>query len=486
MQSRPLACIIAMTLFAALAIPVQLPAQQIRYKLIDIPTLGAPGNVDCNSCAQFINDPGVVVGGSGNDAFRWKDGVLSDLGPGHATSINARGWATGGFPNAAIDPLTGGQTEHAVLWKDHQILDLGTLDHGVNSTGQYVNNAGKVIGFATVDTTVDPFPNPQSPWGSPIHAFISRDGAMRDLGTLGGLDSSPMAGCNNQRVDLVSGWSTTDSTLNPATGLPTEHGFLWQNGAMTDIPTLGGTFAQAQCVNNQGQVIGPSNLTGDPGCDGSPIATIDGSCVQHAFSWDHGTLTDLKPLGGRSSVAYWLNNDGEAVGGSSAKSDSEFHATLWKNGRITDLDPDDCFSLAYAINAKHQIIGNTFNCDTGYFTSVVWENGSIIDLNAAIAPDSSLFLVQPDNINDRGEIVGQGLPPGCDDTGSCGHVFLLIPCGAGSAQACDPTSTITSRSNARIATHDHTRTELVNLWRAHLTQSHHKPVLPTSWYSVVK
>jgi uncharacterized membrane protein len=57
------------------------------------------------------------------NAFRWHDGVVDDLRTlsgvnfSHATSINARSWATGGSFTADIDPLTGGQTEHAVLWK---------------------------------------------------------------------------------------------------------------------------------------------------------------------------------------------------------------------------------------------------------------------------------------------------------------------------------------------------------------------------------
>src|SRR6266480_4538044 len=92
--------IAVLVLFTALALPLQLAAQHIRYKLIDIPTLGGPaayGNVDNAGFAQFINNPGVVVGGADSSihdpnapncgnadcflthAFRWQDGVLTDL-----------------------------------------------------------------------------------------------------------------------------------------------------------------------------------------------------------------------------------------------------------------------------------------------------------------------------------------------------------------------------------------------------------------------
>src|SRR5436309_13109347 len=145
--------------FTALALPLQLAAQHIRYKLIDIPTLGGPaayGNVDNAGFAQFINNPGVVVGGADSSihdpnapncgnadcflthAFRWQDGVLTDLGtlPGgdrsQAISINARGWIAGGSKTGEFDPLTGGLQFHGVLWKDGEIIDLGTLGEGLD------------------------------------------------------------------------------------------------------------------------------------------------------------------------------------------------------------------------------------------------------------------------------------------------------------------------------------------------------------------
>jgi probable HAF family extracellular repeat protein len=449
--------ILSMIIALVLALPMHLAAQRVRYKLIDIPTLGGPaaaGNVDCNECAQFINNPGIVVGGAdssipdpnapncGNPdcflthAFRWQGGILTDLGtlPGvnfsHATSINARGWATGGSGTSEIDPQTGNPQEHAVLWKGTEIVDLGTLGAGLDSAGLTINNAGEVVGMATVDTTIDPFP--LGPWRSPTHAFIWRNGVMQDLGTLGGADSFPTGGCNNERSDLVVGWSFTNSTANASTGLPTQHAFVWDQGTMTDIPTLGGTGASSQCANNRGQVVGQSTLAGDVGCPDF--------CAQHVFSWEHGTVTDLGTLGGRFSQVDWLNNEDQAVGGSTTIDDESFHATVWRNNHIADLGTldGDCFSIANAINSKGQIIGQSLSCPDGTSSrAVLWDKGSIVDLNTIISSVSDLQLIEPDNINDRGEIVGRGLPAGCDNLDWCGRVFLLIPCDQAAAQGCE-------------------------------------------------
>jgi probable HAF family extracellular repeat protein len=144
----------AITLFAALAIPVQLAAQEqkkehSRYKLIDLGTLGGPHSYGSVNGDGFIliNNSGVVAAYADTalpdpnapnscvvpdcfltHAFRWKDGVKTDLGalPGMnssaAGSINAGGWITGQSQK--------GSEGRAVLWKHNQILDLGTLGGG--------------------------------------------------------------------------------------------------------------------------------------------------------------------------------------------------------------------------------------------------------------------------------------------------------------------------------------------------------------------
>ena len=64
MKSRTLTCFIAMTLFAALAIPVPLSAQHTRFKLIDLGTPGGPNSYPtiAGPGIRFLNDAGTVAG----------------------------------------------------------------------------------------------------------------------------------------------------------------------------------------------------------------------------------------------------------------------------------------------------------------------------------------------------------------------------------------------------------------------------------------
>jgi len=365
------------------------------------------------------------------------------------------------------------------------MIDLGTLGTGIESNTVYVKNGGQVVGYSTVNTTFDPFGFPAT-----VHPFIWKNGVMRDLGTLGGPDAGFIAGgtgCKNENEDLVAGESLLDSVPNPSTGSPTQHAFLWESGTMRDIPTLGGTYAFAQCANNRGQVIGQSNLAGDAGCDGS---ATDGSCVQHAFFWDHGILSDLGTLGGSFSIAYWLNDAGETVGGATTPDDALFHATLWREGKIRDLGApaEDCVSVAFALNSSDQIVGRSFSCDGSILRAVLWDKGSAIDLNSRIPANSSLQLMEAVDINDGGEIFGRGLPVGCNNEDQCGHDFLLIPCGPEDNRRCEDASggraepdpaAITTRPSTLTQDRIETRALIARL-RARLDHRNHSRCLGAS------
>ena len=445
MKSRRCMFAIAIALFTVLALPVQLAAQHTRYKVIDIGTLGGTSTYQQGNgpgTAQFINSAGTVVGSSDtttpdpnapncfnsdclvSHAFRWQGGVLTDLGalPGVnsslANAINARGWIAGGSLNGEIDPVTGFPGGHAVLWKDTEIFDLGTLGTGVESAGTYVDDAGVVVGISTIDTSFDPFAV-FGPFSSPTHAFIWKNGVMRDLGTLGGPDSFIAGLCADQRTELFAGASYVNSTPNGTTGLPTLDPFLWENGTMIDLGTLGGTFGGAQCANNRGQVTGSSNLLGDS--------------ASHPFFWDRGVMTDIGTFGGNFGFPTWINDFGEVVGRANLPGDQIHHAFLWRDGVLTDLGTFGTNSTAFQINSSHQIVGAS-RIDAQNNHAFLSENGGpIIDLNTLIASNpSSLTLVGAFNINDRGEITGLGAPPGVPPTGTDApglHPFLLIPVG---------------------------------------------------------
>jgi probable HAF family extracellular repeat protein len=369
-----------------------------------------------NVCLLCPADPLIV------HAFAWHEGVLTDLGalPGVNSSvanwISANGLIAGISENGLIDPLLGVPEVKAVLWKDGEVIDLGTLEGGFESAASAVNSRGQVAG-TFLNTIPDPF-SPFGPAGTEVHAFLWESGVMKDLGTLGGPET--VAYFVNERGQVV-GTSFTSSTANPASGLPTLDPFLWENGKMLDLGTLGGTSGTPNGLNNRGQVVGLSNLAGDQ--------------TAHPFLWTKsGGMHDIGTLGGIFGQANWISEAGEIVGLASVPGDQAFFAFLWKDGVLTNLGAveHDACSNAWNINSQSQIVG--VSAKTCAFAAAerhafLWDGGHMIDLNSFLPPGAALQqLTDAYNINDRGEIVGLGVPPGCDDEFACGRIFVLIPC----------------------------------------------------------
>jgi len=256
---------------------------------------------------------------------------------------------------------------------------------------------------------------------------------MQDLGTLGGPDS--IAYIVNERGQ-VAGASFVNSTPNPTTGYPTYDPFLWENGKMLDLGTLGGTAGGTNDLNNQGQVVGNSNLLGDTS--------------QHPFLWNKKNgMIDLGTFGGSNGSAQWLNDAGEVVGLADLPV-SGHDAFLWKNGVLTDLGNLGRTSAAEGINSSTQIVGGSrINSTTVH--AFLWENGGpMVDLNSLVPPGSALTLTEAWSINDGGEIAGWGKLANGDV-----HVILLVPCDEKHPGQCEDYSMIevaTPQTGAQTAT----------------------------------
>lgn len=409
------------------------------YRLVDLGTLGGPASYWSSDYIGGItlNKAGAATGSADtatrdpnapncdrpdcfiDHAFRWERGEMFDLGAlvpdaiSNATAMNDRGWVAGLSQNGVIDPNTGAPELRGVLWTADRIIDLGTLG-GPLSIATAINDRGQVVGFSSNNV-----PDPYSMFGVPTQTrtFVWEDGEMKDIGTLGGPDSGPFS-INNR--GQVAGSSYLNDSPNPDTDIPTQDPFLWERGTMTDLGSLGGTIGSVQGMNSRGQVIGISNLKGNQ--------------VYHPFLWSPETrrMQDLGTLGGDLGNANWINDRGEVAGWADLPGSQAHHAVLWKAGTMIDLGTqsgDPC-SFATAINSSGQVVGASTSCP-GSKHAFLWEDGKMIDLNSFVTAHSTLRqLVIAMNINDAGVIYGVGVPAGVrpEDVESGGHVFLLIPC----------------------------------------------------------
>ena len=428
-----------------------------RYKLVDLGTLGGPNSNPALSFFEGVAVPslsqlGTFAGQAENStpdpfnpncfnvdcyvshAIKWQNGVRTDLGalPGPeglssaATWISDNGLIVGFSENGEVDPFTGIPAAHGVVWNNEGILDLGTLKGGYESIANAVNRQGQIVGYAN-NAVLDP--NSIAGLGSQTRAVAWSNSKIYDLGTLGGTDAVALY-VNAQ--GLIVGESYTASSVPPATpecgGSPlTLHAFIWENGQMTDLKTLGGSCASAFALNNRGQVVGG--------------ATIAGDNESHAFLWERGVMKDLGAFGGTHSYAGWLNDSGQIVGAASNQGDKALLASSWKDDAITNLGTltGDTCSAADAINSQGQVVGGSGFFDAPFFSActdpvehaVLWESGKIYDLNLLASPSNDLTLSEATFINDRGEISGFGTLSNGDQ-----HAFLLIPCGQDEAGSC--------------------------------------------------
>lgn len=260
--------------------------------------------------AFAVNDGGQAVGYSripSQNAYLWSKGVPYNLGTlaggagaSIARGINRIGQVVG---ESSIQGEFGPVGNHAMLWVPNAtngttgtMYDLGTLEVNGSSRAYAVNEAGQVVGTATV--------------GSGLHAFLWTPNAPN--GTVGTMvDLDPTEGYSegyglNDRGDVVgqhdAGSGVRAFVWNAATGL-------------RDIGTFpGGSNSAALGVDRLGRVVGEA---------------INSSGQFRPFVWtSKNGMQDLGTLGGSFGAAFAANPKGQAVGYSQTTG-GQIHATLW-------------------------------------------------------------------------------------------------------------------------------------------------------------
>jgi probable HAF family extracellular repeat protein len=296
------------------------------------------------------------------------------------------------------------------------------------------HRAGQITGYSYTNKQIQ-IPCPKSPDYPPQNkcyeniadAFLWSNGTIKDLGTLGGDGSQGVA--INRSGEIV-GTATTKAGSVDA--------FLWNGGkSLVDI----GTWTPAG-ISDTGQAAGE-------------CFNASGPCF-----YSNGTLSQLPnpttfPSKGCGVVA--INNTSQVLGSCSDTSGNA-HVVVWQNGTASDLGtfgPPPPYEGAAVIgfNNNGQVVGwhqtstgavEAFLLSNGKLTDLgfswipaaindndvivgsdmIYSNGTSQNLNTLVPPGSGVTLDDATGINDNGQIVVNG-------RNSIGqeHSFLLTPTG---------------------------------------------------------
>ena len=316
--------------------------------------------------------------------------------------------------------------QHATLWLEKLKVDIGAPGLGGPNSIAFGDNDGfQSAGEAETST---PDPNGEDFCGFGTHLtclpFLWQDGEMSQLPTLGGDNGVAMAISNRGEVAGFAENSTPDPGC-PAPQVLHFYPVVWEKGVIHKLPTFGGDpDGVAQEINDNGQVVGGSGI-----CATFNTNFLYNLVPVHALLWEKGKATDLGNLGGKTgqaggNIAYDINHQGEVVGNSDLPGDTTFHAFLWtKTTRMQDLGTlsGDVASVSISINDASSVVGASLDAKFNP-RAFLWEKGEMTDLNTLIAGHSPLYLLTGCSINSRGEITGLGQT----STGEI-HTYLARP-----------------------------------------------------------
>ena len=341
--------------------------------------------------------------------------ILSTLGGTNSrgNSINDAGWISG-YSN-----LSGNQYRHAALWSADGLIDLGTLGSASKPRNSNVvwpvkNTSGLIVGISQTDA-VDPwaenwscsafFP-PATSTGYKCVGFVWENGAMRRLPTLGG--NHGFAAAANNHGQIV-GWA--ENTVRDPTCTPPQifqfRAVVWgpQGNQTHELPLLNGdTSSAATAINDNGQIVGISGT-----CDDA----IGSATAAHAVLWDEDGIVEIPNLGGKEwNTPTAINEHGDVAGFSDHAGDQITEAFIWTRDKgLQGLGflPGHGLSEAFGINERRQVVGLSCTAEVTDCRAFLWQNGVMVDLNQLVELEAGVRLTHAMDINDAGAITGRAL-----------------------------------------------------------------------------
>ena len=362
----------------------------------------------------------------------------------------------------------------AVAQTSYKVTDLGAEGNDILGCAMSLNNEG----WTEIMAQNLPPGQQDSLFGTLLSGriLIDIDGFKRDIGTLGGINSSSNWGEINDFGQAVGDSETAvpDPNGEDICGFGTHltcRPFLWQFPQMRALPTLGGNNGQASAINNHGQIVGfaengaldttcPANTTNnrialpvlweEGSAKALPLVGNDtdgfafwindqgqavgysGNCISalHGVSWKNGIVSTLLDLG-TGALAQGINNRGQIVGQVGSPDGTTFLAAVWQNGAdgaVTNIGtpPGDAAAFASGINDQGQVVGSSLDSNFSWSHAFIWQDGVLTNLNTLFPASSNLFPVMANKINERGQISGMAIVLSGPHAGDI-HAFLATP-----------------------------------------------------------